>query len=91
MPVCNSMADNFYVREDEYFTTAEMALVTDLFNRRYNDGSKNVTIKCASDSVYNSLFEELITNRRVFECLQGDTSQVSYTTFEDTRTIIFWI
>ncbi len=91
MPKCNSIADNFYVRENEYFTSAEMALVTDLFNRRYKDGSNNVTIKCSNDGIYESLFEELITNRRVFECLQGDTSQVSYTTFEDTRTIIFWI
>ncbi len=91
MPVCNSMTDNYYVREDEYFTTAEMGLVGDLFDRRYKDGSSNVTIKCATDGIYDTLFEELITNRRVFECLQGDTSQVSYTTFEDTRTIIFWI
>lgn len=91
MPVCNSMNDNYYVREDEYFTSSEMALVGDLFDRRYKDESRNVTIKCATDSVYDSLFEELITNRRVFEFLQGDTSQVSYTTFEDTRTIIFWL
>ncbi len=91
MPVCNSMTDNYYVREDEYFTSAELALVGDLFSRRYKDSSKNVTIKCASDSIYDALFEELITNRKVFEYLQGDTSQVSYTTFEDTRTIIFWL
>ena len=91
MPVCNSMTDNYYVREDEYFTSAELALVGDLFSRRYKDFSKNVTIKCASDDIYDALFEELITNRKVFEYLQGDTSQVSYTTFEDTRTIIFWL
>ena len=91
MPVCNSMNDNYYVREDEYFTSSEMALVGDLFDRRYKDGSRNVTLKCSTDGIYDSLFEELITNRRVFEFLQGDTSQVSYTTFEDTRTIIFWL
>ncbi|WP_051200037.1 transglutaminase domain-containing protein [Butyrivibrio sp. FCS006] len=91
MPVCNSMTDNYYVREDEYFTSAELVLVGDLFDRRYKDDSRNVTIKCASDEIYDALFEELITNRKVFEYLQGDTSQVSYTTFEDTRTIIFWL
>ena len=91
MPVCNSMTDNYYVREDEYFTSAELVLVGDLFDRRYKDGSRNVTIKCASDDIYDALFEELITGRKVFEYLQGDTSQVSYTTFEDTRTIIFWL
>ncbi len=91
MPVCNSIADNYYVREGEYFTEAELSLVSDLFERRYRDGSMCVTIKCANDAVYDSLFEELITNRKVFGYLQGDTSKVSYTTFEDTGTIMFWL
>ncbi len=91
MPLCSSMSDNYYVRENEYFTNAELSLIGDLFDRRYKDGSENVTIKCASDDVYDELFEALITNRKVFDYLQGDTSQVSYTTFQDTRTIIFWI
>ena len=85
------MADNYYVREDEYFTSAEMSLVKDLFDRRYNDGSNNVTMKCASQDVYDSMFAQLITDRKVFDYLQGDTSSVSYTTFADTKTIIFWL
>ncbi len=92
MPECNSIADNYYVREGEYFTSSELALVADLFNRRYNDGSDNVTIKCATKQIYDSLFEELITGRKVFDYIQGDDkSQVSYTTFEEYGTIIFWL
>lgn len=91
MPVCSSLTDNFYVREDEYFTQAELTLVDELFDRRYKDGSGNVTIKCATDEVYDELFEQLITEHRVFDYMQGDTSQISYTTFEDTRTIMFWL
>ena len=92
MPMCASMADNYYVREGEYFTSPELSLVKDLFDRRYKDGSKNVTIKCADSNVYRALFDELITQRKVFDYLQGeDTSTVSYTTFEDTGTIMFWL
>ena len=91
MPICNSMTDNYYVREDEYFKSSESALIKDLFNRRYNDGSSNVTIKCATKEVYDEIFDQLITQRGVFDMLQGDTSTVSYTTFADTRTIIFWL
>ena len=91
MPVCSSMTDNYYVREDEYFKSAEMSLIKDLFDRRYKDGSDNVTMKCATKEVYDSIFEQLITNKGVFDVLQGDTSSVSYTTFAETRTIIFWI
>ncbi|MCR5671524.1 MAG: hypothetical protein K6G10_11020 [Butyrivibrio sp.] len=91
VPLCSSMADNYYVREDEYFTSAETALVKDLFDRRYKEGSKNVTLKCSSKDVYDQLFTQLITERKVFEYLQGENSQISYTTFADTGTIIFWI
>lgn len=91
IPVCSSLRDNYYVREDEYFTTDELVLVGELFNRRYSDGSENVVIKCADKAVYDSFFESLITQRKVFDYLQGDTSTVSYTTFADTNTIIFWL
>ncbi|SFC92523.1 transglutaminase domain-containing protein [Butyrivibrio sp. YAB3001] len=91
MPVCNSLKDNYYVREDEYFTSAELALVGELFSRRYQDGSSNVIIKCASKNVYDQLFDQLITQRLVFNYLQGENSSISYTTFADTNTIIFWI
>ncbi|MCR5556801.1 MAG: hypothetical protein K6F75_04470 [Butyrivibrio sp.] len=90
-PVCTSIKDNYYVREDEYFTSTEMALVKELFDRRYNDGSGSVVMKCASKDIYDSFFDQLITERGVFECMQGDASTVSYTTFEDTNTIIFWL
>ncbi|WP_029231214.1 transglutaminase domain-containing protein [Butyrivibrio sp. VCB2006] len=91
MPGCNSMKDNYYVREDEYFTSAELVLIGDLFNRRYQDGSSSVVIKCANKSVYDQLFEQLVTQRQVFDYLQGDNSTVSYTSFVDTNTLIFWI
>ncbi len=91
MPNCTSMVDNYYVREDEYFVSAEISLIKDLFDRRYNDGSDNVTMKCATQEVYDSIFDQLITNRGVFDMLQGDNSTVSYTTFAETRTIIFWL
>ncbi len=91
MPVCSSLRDNYYVREDEYFTSAELVLVGELFERRYRDGSDSVVIKCADKGIYDSLFDSLISQRLVFDYLQGDTSTVSYTTFADTNTIIFWL
>ncbi len=91
IPVCSSMKDNYYVREDEYFTSAELVLVKELFDRRYSDGSDSVVIKCADKQIYDSFFDSLISQRQVFDYLQGDTSTVSYTTFADTNTIIFWL
>lgn len=91
VPECNSMTDNYFVREDEYFTSDDLTLVKDLFDRRYKDGSDNVTIKCANEEVYKSLFDKLITKSGVFDYLKKDTHEVSYTTFEESGRIIIWL
>ncbi|MBO4912974.1 MAG: hypothetical protein J5504_09625 [Butyrivibrio sp.] len=96
LPKCTSMADNYYVRENAYFKSDDLSLVRDLFDRKYMDGSDNVTIKCASEEIYRSLLDKLVTQGGVFEYLRGDANQgnkksVLYTTFEETRTIIFWL
>ncbi|RKM55514.1 hypothetical protein D6853_08095 [Butyrivibrio sp. X503] len=91
MPECNSLADNYYVREDEYFKSDDINLVKDLFDRRKKDGSDNVTIKCATDEVFDSLYKKLIDESVVFEYVGDDKETVSYTVFKDSRTIIFWL
>jgi hypothetical protein len=91
MPVCSSMTDNYYVREGEYFTSVEPALVQDLFNRKYQEGARNVTIKCATDEVYQALFDQLFTDGEVFNYMQGYNPTVTYTSFEKTRTIMIWL
>ncbi|MBP3782612.1 MAG: hypothetical protein J6I68_05120 [Butyrivibrio sp.] len=91
VPVCSCMTDNYYVREGEYFTSVEPALVQDLFDRKYAEGAKNVTIKCANDAVYNELFDQLFTQGQVFNYMQGYQPTVTYTSFEKTRTIMIWL
>ena len=91
MPECNSLEDNYYVREDEYFKTDDISLVKDLFDRRYKDGSDNVTIKCADRQVFDSLKKQLIDDSKVFDYMDSEKNTVSYTVFEDSGTIIFWL
>ncbi len=91
VPVCSCMTDNYYVREGEYFTSVEPALVQDLFDRKYAEGARNVTIKCANDAVYNELFDQLFTQGQVFNYMQGYQPTVTYTSFEKTRTIMIWL
>ena len=91
VPVCSSMADNYYVREGEYFTSAEPALIQDLFDRKYQEGARYVTIKCATDQVYNQLFDQLFTQSQVFNYMQGYHATVTYTSFTNTKTIMVWL
>ena len=91
MPKCDSMKNNYFVRENEYFVSPDMDAVGELFNRRYADGSNNVTIKCGTKEVYDSLFNSLITDQKVFGFLQGANNTVSYTTFDDQYILIIWL
>ena len=92
MPLCSSTTDNYFIREGEYFTSAELSLVKDLFDRRYKEGADSVTIKCATPQVYTELFDQLITGRKVFDYMQGeDNSTVTYTVFEDMQLIMIWL
>ena len=96
LPECKSMSDNYYVREKAYFESDDLEPVRELFDRRYNEGSENVTIKCATKEVYNSLLDKLVTKGAVFDYLRGgydsdNKKNVRYTTFEETKTIIFWL
>ena len=96
LPECNSMEDNYYVREGAYFNNDDLEHVRELFDRRYSEGSENVTIKCATEDVYNLLLDKLVSKGAVFDYLRGgydkdNKKNVRYTTFEETKTIIFWL
>ncbi len=91
MPKCDSMKNNYFVREGEYFVSPDMDAVGALFARRYADGSNNVTIKCGTQDVYNSLFDSLISKQQVFGYLEGSNNTVSYTTFDDQYILIIWL
>ena len=91
MPKCTSMKNNYYVREGEYFTEADMGAVAELFKRRYADGSNNVTFKCSTKEVYDELLRQLIDSQQVFGFIEGSNGTVSYTTFDEQYILIIWL
>ncbi len=91
MPVCTSMRNNYYVREGEYFTETDMGAMAALFERRYADGSNNVTIKCSTQEIYNDIINKLISEQQVFGFMDGSNNTVSYTTFDEQYILIIWL
>ena len=90
-PSCTDMSVNYYVRENEYFTSYDTARVGELFERRYGDGSNNVTIKCSTGDVYDALVDSLIRKQEVFGYLHGENDSFAYSLLEDQYTIIIWL
>lgn len=90
MPACISVQANYYVREGSYFEQIDDAKLSSLFKNAYAQGKTFLTLKCASQDVYNAMNQYLITDMNVFQFLQN-ASTVSYTNSPDQYSITFWL
>ncbi len=89
MPACSATAANYYVKENLYFTSADLDQVGTAFAGAAARGDDAVTLKCSDYDVFSKLYDELITNQKIFNYLSGDN--VSYSMSEDTYSFIFWL
>ena len=91
MPDCNSMEDNYYVREGLYFTTWDQEQIERIFQEEYEKGSAYVTLKCDSYDVYSRMYGALITNQEIFRYLDCPDGVVSYSDDERQYSLSFWL
>lgn len=89
LPECISMKDNYYVRENLYFTEADPEQVQAAFEAARREGRPSVTFKCADITVYEALYERLLTQQEVFQYLQGEA--VSYAVSKEQLTLTFFL
>ena len=91
MPDCNSMEDNYYVREGLYFMTWDQEQIERIFREEYEKGSAYVTLKCDSYDVYSRMYGALITNQEIFRYLDCPDGMVSYSDDERQYSLSFWL
>ena len=91
LPECNSMEDNYYVREGLYFTEWNREQIERIFMEEYEKGSAYVTLKCESYDVYRQMQEALITNQEIFRYLNCPDGVVSYSNNERQYSLSFWL
>lgn len=91
MPDCNSMEDNYYVREGLYFTTWDQEQIERIFREEYEKGSAYVTLKCDSYDVYSRMYGALIMNQEIFKYLDCPDGVVSYSDDERQYSLSFWL
>ena len=91
LPECNSMEDNYYVREGLYFTQWDQEQIERIFREEYKKGSAYVTLKCDSYSVYRQMHDALITNQEIFKYLDCPDGVVSYSDDERQYSLSFWL
>lgn len=90
LPICDSMDDNYYVREGLYLTELDTNVIKNAFeNARLNE-DKMVTLKCENANVYTALYKHLIDDHEIFDYLDGSTT-VNYVEFRNECRISFYI
>lgn len=91
LPECDSMEDNYYVREGFYFTEWNREQIENIFKKEYEKGSAYVTLKCDSYDVYSRMYEDLIGNQEIFRYLDCPDGVVSYSDDERQYSMSFWL
>ena len=91
MPLCESVSANYYVREGAYFSQINDLQLEQLIESYTEQGRESVTLKCANESVYQSLVENLIHEQQIFRFIEGENNSILYTDSPKQLSITFWL
>lgn len=91
IPFCDSIEDNYYVREGLYFTQVDEGKLASLFQNAYEKESTFVTLKCSSEEIYQEMTRYLIEEQGIFKYLNNGEGAVSYTDNKEQMSLSFWL
>ncbi len=88
MPECNSLDDNYYVREGLYFLSYNTDQLAAAFDGAVSRGDQTVTIKCADQVVYEQMYHELIDEQHIFDFIRNNRD-VAYSYNPTANKLVF--
>jgi len=98
-PECTALKDNYYVKEGAYFTEYDKDQMAKLVEDRVFIGEEvrseeeiMISLCCADESCYEEMYEALITEREIFDYLEGSgISSFIYSAGEEQLTLTFFL
>lgn len=90
LPVCDSIEDNYYVREGLYFESYDRQQLENIFDSEAVKAADYVMLKCANAQVYGEMLSEIIENKQIFGLIKSSEGAISYASNEELCTISFW-
>lgn len=91
LPVCVATVANYYIMEGAYFTSYDENRVTAFFEKGYEEGKSDVTLKCSDRSIYDVFYDQLITKQKIFNFLNSPDGVVAYVENPDKLSLTFWL
>lgn len=91
MPECVDTKDNYYVREGALFTAYDKEQMKQLFDNAKLNNKTFVTVKCADEASFQEIMGALITDYEIFEYLDREDKEVSYSHDEKWLSLTFWV
>lgn len=91
VPVCTAVKDNYFVRENAWFTEMDENRLRELFDRAQQEQTGFVCFKCADESCYQDFLQKLITEAGIFDYLPGNNGSVAYIQNERQFSLSFWM
>jgi len=78
LPACNSVTDNYYVKEGLFFEGIDTVQLDNAFINARFQGRDSVELKCSSKEVYDKLGEYLLEDNHIFDYLSDDKESIKY-------------
>lgn len=91
MPACVEEKDNYYVREGALFAGYDREQMRALFQRFFDEGRPDVTVKCADEECFRQLMAALVDGQEIFDYLGDGRSTIAYTQNEKQLSMTFWV
>ncbi|MBO6090329.1 MAG: hypothetical protein J6P37_08495 [Lachnospiraceae bacterium] len=89
LPPCNSVADNYYVKEGLYFEGIDFVQLDKAFSNAKFRGKDSVELKCSNSDVYDRLGEYLLDENHIFDYMDNDKETIKYMQNKDLNIYSF--
>ena len=91
MPECTATQANYYVREGVYFTSYDAEQMQNIFDRAWESGRTEITLKCADEECYREICRVLIDEQEIFSYMPENSSTIAYAQNGKQLSLTFWV
>lgn len=89
LPPCNSVTDNYYVKEGLYFEGIDLVQLDNAFINAKLQGRDSVELKCSTKEVYDKLGEYLLDDNHIFDYMSSDKESIKFMQNKDLNIYSF--